>query len=212
MDITNNDHENGSSTTANHEQLFKPHYLRVSNRIFKDMLSNAISDGTIIKQCLNKNEKLQLIRQVTEIVNNLYYIDLQLQLWREYYNLGMKEGIWRSNLSKLFAKQHHTCHSCGFAKHIVEERQKLITQQRTQVATELGRVSMQLQSEARNWQPAVDMNILSDAINRCVIRAQRRLREEFVYKKAIIVFDSNDHQSIQKFYDSHPNGEQVSSK
>ncbi|CAF4322568.1 unnamed protein product, partial [Rotaria sordida] len=41
------------------------------------MLSNSIEDGNKIVQCLNTNEKLQFVRQMTETTNNLYCFDLQ---------------------------------------------------------------------------------------------------------------------------------------
>ncbi|CAF2903770.1 unnamed protein product [Rotaria sp. Silwood2] len=92
------------------------------------MLSNAVEDGDKIIQCLNSNEKLQFVRQMTEAANNLYYIDFQRQLWQVYFDLCMKERVWAPRVSKSFAKQHHTCRSYGFPKDIIEQRQKTITQ------------------------------------------------------------------------------------
>ncbi|CAF1608430.1 unnamed protein product [Didymodactylos carnosus] len=46
---------------------------------------------------------------MTEVINNLQYLELQNHLWQEYNNLGMKEGIWAPRLSKSFAKQYYTC-------------------------------------------------------------------------------------------------------
>jgi hypothetical protein len=72
-------------------QKFKPHYLRVSDKIFKQILSNAINDDDKTIQSLDTNEKLQFVRQMTEVTNSLYYFDLQRQLWQEYYNISLKE-------------------------------------------------------------------------------------------------------------------------
>ena len=41
----------------------------------------------------------------------------------------MKEDVWMSRVSKSFAKQHHTCRSYDFAKHIIDKRQDEINQQ-----------------------------------------------------------------------------------
>ena len=40
------------------------------------MLSNAVQDGDQLVQCLNTDEKLQAVRQMTEVTNNLHYFDL----------------------------------------------------------------------------------------------------------------------------------------
>jgi hypothetical protein len=47
--------DNKQENNMNYIQRFKPHYLQVSDQIFKQMLSNAIPDGDKIVQCLNTN-------------------------------------------------------------------------------------------------------------------------------------------------------------
>jgi hypothetical protein len=71
---------------------FKPHYLALSDQLFKEILSNGVPDGDKMVQCLNTDEKLQSVRQMTEITNNLHYFDLQQHLWQAYYNIGIKEN------------------------------------------------------------------------------------------------------------------------
>ncbi|CAF4090544.1 unnamed protein product, partial [Rotaria sordida] len=73
--------EDNDLLPTNYVQQFKPSYLKVSDKIFRRMLLNSIEDGNKIVQCLNTNEKLQFVRQMTETTNNLYYFDLQRQLW-----------------------------------------------------------------------------------------------------------------------------------
>ncbi|CAF5138579.1 unnamed protein product [Rotaria sp. Silwood1] len=65
-------------------QKFKPSYLKISDQGFKQMLSNGIDNGDEIIQCLNTDEKLQCVRQMTEKTNTIYYLDLQRQLWRNH--------------------------------------------------------------------------------------------------------------------------------
>ena len=104
-----NQEENHESLSTHYVQKFKVHYLKVPDKIFKQMLSNAIKDGSEIIRYLDTSEKVQFVRQMTEVTNNLHYIDLQRHLWQDYYNLGMKEGIWAPRISKSYAKQHNTC-------------------------------------------------------------------------------------------------------
>ncbi|CAF4059652.1 unnamed protein product [Rotaria sordida] len=173
------------------------------------MLSNSIEDGDKIVQCLNTNEKLQFVRQMTETTNNLYYFDLQRQLWQDYFDLGIKENKWAPRVSKSFVKQHHTCHTYGFRKHIVEQRLKTITQQFQSTINELQQYILQSEQNVKHWQPYIHPAILSNAINECVKSAQQRLRQEFDYKKKMLALDSNDRNLITKFYDLKPNEEQI---
>ncbi|CAF2189932.1 unnamed protein product [Rotaria magnacalcarata] len=164
-----NDGDDSESLVPNHVQRFKPHYLRVNDRIFKLMLSNVMQEDDKTVQSLDTDEKLKFVRQMTETANNLYYIDLQRQLWREYSNLGIKEGT----LNEL-------------QQHLVK-----------------------LQQNAQEWQPSIDPTILSTANNELVKNAQQRLRQEFDYKKKMLILDSNDRHLITQFYNLQPNQEQI---
>ena len=42
---------------------------------------------------LDTKEKIEFVRQMTEATNNLYYFDLQRQLWQAYDDIGMQEGV-----------------------------------------------------------------------------------------------------------------------
>jgi hypothetical protein len=135
-----NNHNN-ESLSINYMQGFKPHYLRVSDKIFKQMLSNAIQDdGDHIIQALNTKEKLQFVRQMTEATNNLYYFDLQRQLWQEHHNINLKEDSTpaaKRQLSKSDAKQHNTCHKYTFPKQAIEKRKQRILNQMQRTTNEL---------------------------------------------------------------------------
>jgi len=206
-----NDHHQ-QEHSRNDLKKFKPHYLQVSDKIFIQMLSNTIQDGDKqIVQCLNTNEKLQFIREMTELTNNLQYIDLQRHLWQDYYNLGMKEGLWAPRVSKSYAKQHHTCRTYGFPKHVIEKRQQTIKNQLDRTINELQEYLTKLEQNSQQWQPPFDPNLISHAINECVKKGQQRLREEFEYRRKILELDSNDRHLITKFYQIQPSEEQVCS-
>ena len=211
---TNNDNDD-NVLTMNYLQKIKPHYLKVSDKIFTEMLSNAIkndSDRIIIIQALDTQEKLQLIQQITEITNNLYYFNLQRQLWQDYYNIGLKQdGSWpiAPRLSKSFAKQHHTCRTYGYSKRIIEQRQKTVEHQLQRTSNELNQHLIQLHTLTDQWRPSIDPNLLCDIINECVQNGQQKLCEEINYRRNMLKFDSNDHHLITQFYDLHPNDEQV---
>jgi hypothetical protein len=204
-----NQEENDESLSMNRIQTFKPSYLKVSDKIFKLMLSNAIKDDNKIIQYLDTNEKIQFVRQMIEITNNLQYLYLQDHLWQDYYNIGMKDGIWAQRLSKLYAKQHNTCRTYGFPKHIIEKRQQTITKQLQHTRNELQQFEIKLEQHAQQWHPSFDPNILSDTINTYVEKGQQRLTQEFDYRRKMLALYSNDHHLIKQFYNLQPNEEQV---
>ena len=176
------------------------------------MLANAITDCHGIVQYLDTKEKVNFIRQMTEVTNNLRYFDLQRQLWQYHYDLGLKEGCWGSQLLKSYAKEHNTCRAYSCLKHVIEKRQKLIMKQIHRTIQELQQYLLKLEANARQWQPSFDPNIFSHAIDEYVKKGQKRLKEEFDYKKKMIGIDSNDHYLIRSCYDLQPNQEQVSSE
>jgi len=211
---TNNDNDD-NVLTMNYLQKIKPHYLKVSDKMLKQMLSNTIkndNDRIVIIQALDTQEKLQLVRQITEITNNLHYFNLQRQLWQDYYNIGLQQdGSWSiaPRVSKSFTKQHHTCRTYGYSKRMIEQRQKTIELQLQSASNELNQHLIQLHTLTDQWRPSIDPNLLCDIINECVQNGQQKLCEEINYRRNMLKFDSNDHHLITQFYDLHPNDEQV---
>ena len=67
--------EDNDLSSTNHIKGFKPRYLRMSDKVFKQMLSNEIEHGDNTIQCLDTKEKIEFVRQMTEATNNLYYFD-----------------------------------------------------------------------------------------------------------------------------------------
>ena len=204
------ENKKSSSSIINYEEKSKPQYLKVSDRVFKQMLSKSIKDGDKIVQLLDTDEKLQFVRQMTEVTNNLQYLTLQRQLWQDDYNIGISEGSIRtSQLSKADAKLHHTCRTYGFSKQIIEKRQQNIKHHVQRAIQELQQYLIKLQQNTQQWQPFIDPDILSNAINKCVKNGQKRLTHEFEYKRKMLEFNSNDHRLIKQFYDLQLNEEEV---
>ena len=70
---------------------------------------------------------------------------------------------------------------------------------------------LQLEENARRWQPSVDPHLLSYAIDEFVKHKQKRLRKAFDYKKKMLTINASDHYLIRSFYGLQPNKEQVRS-
>jgi len=193
----------------NHLRKFVPPYLNVSDKMFKEMLSATIKDGDKVVQSLNTDENLQFIRRMTQVVNTSNYILLQKDLWQTYYELGIKDTAWPMRISKQIAREHNTCQMVGQPQHFVEQRLKTIERQMQQVVNELQHNFTKLSLWTQQCQPPIDVNLISEVINKCVENGQKRLRNEFEYKKTMLQCDYDDHQAITRFYVLNPNEEQV---
>ena len=174
------------------------------------MLSKVSAEKWNVGQCLNTKEKVQLVRQLAEATSYFYYVELQRQLWQEYFDIGMKDNVWGKKISKSKAKQLATCRSFGYTKHVIQERQLTIAKQRQKATIERTKYTVQLENETEHWEPHVDTAVLVETINELVKNSQRRLRQEFDFKKNILMMNSNDHRLIKEFFNLQPTNDQVS--
>ncbi|CAM2729173.1 unnamed protein product [Rotaria socialis] len=196
-------------SSMSHLENFKPRYLKVSDLVFKRILSDAIENGFKLVECLNSPEKLHIVREITEITNNLYFKDFQAKLWQEYYNISSKDNNWESKITKRFARQHNTCRMYRPQRSYIQERQATIAHQKERIGNQLQEYLTKLLNNIEQWQPSIDGTLLSHAINECVRHSQHRLKEEFEYKKEMLTLDWTDHRLLVKFYELKPNEELI---
>jgi hypothetical protein len=199
--------------TKNTINKFQPRYLTVSDQIFKQLLSNAMEGADQLVQCLDTDEKLQVVRQLTEVTNNLHYFDLQQHLWQAYYNIGIKENLWASPATDVSTSdktnQVNPSRSYFVPKKLVEERQQRVIWQKQRTINELQECLVFLQQQVPQWQPSMDLELLLRTVTECVQKGQQRLKKEFLYRIDIAQLDLNDRRAKQSFYDLQPNKEQV---
>ncbi|CAF5023052.1 unnamed protein product [Rotaria sp. Silwood1] len=200
---------------VNHEsskdylERFKPRYLKVSHRIFKRMLADSIENGFKLVESLNTPEKIHTVCEITEITNNLYYKDFQEKLWLEYYIISSQYKNWESKVTKQFARQNNICRMYRPKKTYIQERQATIAKQKELIGNQLQEGLTKLLNDIEHWQPSIDGNLLSHAINECVQHSQKRLKEQFQYKKEMLKLDWNDDHLLMKFYELKPNEELI---
>ena len=206
------DNQDEESSSCNDSRRYKPSYLKMPDHVFVRRLAKSTHDGHQIIQYLDTKEKIDFIRQMTELTNDLQYFDLQRQFWQDHYDVGLKEGFWGSQLARSFAKQHRTRRAYGIQKHVIEKRQMTIQNQMYRTIEALQGYMVKLEENARQWQPSLDSHVLSHAMDECVKKGQKRLRDEFDYKKKMITINMNDHYLIHSFYELQPTKEQVTSK
>lgn len=186
-------------------------YLKTPDHVFVQTLSKTMAKGNRIIQWLDTEEKISFIRQMAQVTDDLRYFELQRLFWQDHYDLGLKEGWWGMELARSYANQHRVCDAYSFTKDIIEEQQ-LMTRNKLQRKVEvLQEYLLQLGTNARQWQPSVDPHLLSYAIDEFVQHGQKRLRDEFDYKKKMLQMNATDHYLLRSFYWFKPNQEQVSS-
>ena len=200
---------NDRKEKKNADQSFKPHFSKVSDRVFKQILSNAIKGGHQLVQCLNTEEKIQFIRHMTELTNQAQYLDLQRHLWQDYHNIGVKEGQWGPSVSNSFARQHRVCRTYGHSRSVIEKRLETIQYELQRTRNDLHVCSEKLEQYAKQWQPFFNANDLSQAIIECVKNNQRRLCQLFELKRKVLQFDADDHRLLRAFYQCEPSREQI---
>ncbi|CAF2947527.1 unnamed protein product [Rotaria sp. Silwood2] len=196
-------------STKNCKSAFVPQYLKVSNRKFKEMLSKAVHDGHKIYEWLDNDEKLKFTRELAHIFNLMDYLKLQQQLWQDYFDIGMNDGVWAPRVSKSKAKEHNTCVSYGRSEKFVEQRQKTIQHQLNHTYRQLQQHLAQLPEWTEKVQPPIDSTFLSNAIQAMVKNGLHRLNAQFKHKQAMLKFDADDHRLIAAVYDLKPTEEQI---
>ncbi|CAF5047696.1 unnamed protein product, partial [Rotaria sp. Silwood1] len=177
--------------TNNYLENFIPRYLKVPDPVFKRMLAESIENGSKLIEPLNTSEKLHVVREITEITNNLYYKDFQEKLWQEYYNISSQDNNWESKITKHFARQNSLYQMYRPKKSYIQERQATIAKQKERIGKQLHDYLTKLSNYVQHWQPPIDGYLLSNAINECVLH------------------DCNDHQLLTTFYELKPNEELI---
>lgn len=210
FDVVDNDPDDARSEN-DETRPHTPGYLKMPDHVFVRMLSKTVEKGERIIHWLDSGEKIDFIRQMAKVTNNIRYFDLQRQLWQEHYDLGLREGWWGMELARSYAKQHRVCRAYSFTKDVIEEQQRMANNGLQRNVEALQKYLLQLENNARQWQPSIDPFVLSHAIDEFVQHGQKRLRDEFDYKKKMLIINATDHYLIRSFYWFTPNEEQVSS-
>ena len=209
-DVIGNDSEDERSLN----EMVRPHvpiYLKTPDHVFVQTLAKTIEKGNRIIEWLDTEEKIVFVRQMARVTDELRYFELQRLFWQDHYDLGLKEGWWGMELARLYAKEHRVCRAYSFTKEIIEEQQLMARNKLQQNVEVLQKYLLQLGTNARQWQPSIDPHLLSYAVEEFVQRGQKRLREEFEYKKKMLNINATDHYLIRSFYWFKPNQDQVSS-
>ena len=193
------EHQEMNETTSD----WKPKYLKLSDQIFKQMLSKTLSDAEQFVQLLDTSEKLQYVRTYAHLLNNVFYLKLEESFWEHYKQVCISEAIWSSPMLKNIAKENNLFRF-KFKTQVQLEKHYQLIQKRLQTAeNNLNQYKQQPIHES------IDINTLSTVMTAFVRQGQHKLCAEFERKKLLLQFDANDHRLMKAFYSLNPNDDQV---
>ncbi|CAF1457027.1 unnamed protein product [Adineta steineri] len=195
------------TSTSNNSSI---DYTNVLDQIFFHMLSTAFNDVDKLGHFLNEKEKLEFIREYTILIDRLSYVKLQEQQWNYYYHTGMTQNIWSGHISKPLSKKNSICNTYGRSKLFIEQYRKKFPKQLSQAQYRIELFEKEiLFKSAQHIDCSSEIKMLSFILNTFVYEKQQKLREEFEYKRQMLILDAVDHRLMQAFYNLKPNSSQV---
>ncbi|CAF3379014.1 unnamed protein product [Rotaria sp. Silwood2] len=196
----------------NNDDSYIPDYLKVSNRIFRQMLISSLEGADKIVKRLNTSGKINYIRQYAYLIHRLFYVQLQEEQWKYYYDIGMEENIWSGRVSKKWAAMNSMIYTYGRSKTLILQRLKTIQRQLQQASEALKQFANEpLPPCLSEMNPPLDFTTLSGMVTALVRKGQHKLKQQFEYNKKMLMLDSTDHRLVQTVYDFKPSQQQIRS-
>lgn len=179
-------------------------------QFFYRMYSTIYPDSEDPLGFLNTDEKIQLVRRYTTLIDRLSYVQLQEVQWKYYYDIGMTENIWKHRRSKHHAAKYSIEYTYGRSKTIVQQRLKQIEQHLQKSQRAIREFEANICSKCAQFDHCASaMKKLSSIVHQFVREKQKLLHYEHEYKREMLILDATDHQLFQKFFDLQPNKSHV---
>jgi hypothetical protein len=185
----------------------KPDYLNVPDHVFKKLLSTTL-EGTeeSMIALLDTAEKLQYARSYAQLINDLFYLRLKEDFWKNYYEVMTNSGIWSMNMSKSIIQENNLHRIQFVTQENVQKRQQTIIEELKQAEDRLTKYK-----QLAHANQSIDINKLSTVVPAFVRKGQRKLSADFERKKLLLQFDVNDYRLVQAFYNLKPSQDQITS-
>jgi hypothetical protein len=179
--------------------MIKPNYLTMTDTIFKQMLSTVFDDTEFIVQHFDTTEKLNYIRQYAQLINNLYCLKYEQDVWQTYYNISMIADVWSTTTITKEMAFENILHRYLFTTRVnTEKRQKTILDQLKKIQYDLNEYQQQIDDLS------IDKKLLFKVIPTLVGNELHKLRTEYEWKKVLFQYDANDYRLVKLFYDLQP--------
>ena len=185
----------------------KPNYLTMTDLVFlKRIISVALNTGSIsIIEWLDTTEKLLYVRQYAQLMNNVYCLRYQQDVWQTCYNVSIIAGIWSTTITKEMALENNLSRWLFTTRENVEKRQKIIIDQLNKAQQDL----KEYHEQQHTVDLSIDMKLLLKLITTLVGNELQQLRTEYEWEKLLFQYDANDYLQVKLFYDLNPTEDQV---
>ncbi len=184
-------------------------YSTISNANFQEILLKSTSSFTgtneLVELLSNNQDVFLFIRQLTQLLNQLSYFQLQKDQWTYYDDLGMTQGIWHGRVSKKMATVNSMCYTYGRSKVLIKQRKQKYEKQFQQIQNELDEFVKKAPPQLH-----VDNSTIINIINSLIYKDQYQLRVELERRRIMLHFDAKEHQLVNDFYKSKPRKSEVS--
>jgi hypothetical protein len=189
--------------------LFFTDYSMLSNMAFKELLltvsiATEETDKNSTVQLLDNEQKLTFSRQLAQLLAKKNYLQLQVEQWAYYYDLGMNEGTWVGRVSGTMAEVNSMPYTYGRSKALVEQRRNKYQQQFDKIDTDINEHLKQAVTLLTDTGNIILM------IKNLIEKDQYHLRIEFERRRAMLIFDAKEHQYVHAFYNLQPRETEVS--
>jgi hypothetical protein len=186
------------------------YYLNASKRKFKQMLRTAIVGGQNILEWCNTEEKLNYIYEHTRLLDRVYYLKLEQNLWENYITYGETYNCWSLPLSKTIIQQHQlTSHYRQSQKSTEKYRQK-ITEQLQEAEAIVAKHALLLK-DYQHQDSLIDEQHLWAIILALVRKGQHKLSQNYEHRKILFKNSAHDHSFVKACYDCQPTEEEIQS-
>ena len=107
---------------------------------------------------------------MTELIHDAHYFELQKHVWQAYYDIGIQENLWTSQLTTNSTMAQSKTYF--LPQQLIEHRQKTILHQLQRTTNEFYQSSVNLERDTQQWQPSIGFNILIQIVTQCVNKHQ----------------------------------------
>lgn len=202
--------ENIIQLNTNKQNTSLHHYLNATDKIFKQMLKSAFANNQNILQWCKSKENLQYLREHTRLLDRVYYLKLEQDLWENYIHYGDTYGCWTCPLSKIILRENQLEADYKMSKKSMENYQEKIKQQKQKAEEQVEKHALLLK-DYQHQDSKVDEQQLWAAILALVRKGQQKLSKDYEHRKKYFENSAKDRHFVKTCYDCQPTKEEIMS-
>ncbi|CAF4998278.1 unnamed protein product [Rotaria sp. Silwood1] len=195
--------------TVNKQARSLHYYLNTNNKTFKQMLKSVVvdDDKKFLQWCKSK-ENFDYVREHTRLLDRVYYLKLEEDLWKNYLIYGETYRCWTSSLSKTIINDNKLEFDYKISKKSMEKYIEKIKQNK---ATAEGEVQKHVLLLKNYQQPNSNINEqrLWAALLALVRKGQKKLSQHYEHRKERLKNSAQDYSLVKACYDCQPTQDEI---